>query len=151
MSELSGGFIWSVWLRVISAALVVTGLGVVWIAPTVHERFFPVIQPGSSRITEHYLEPDGWTTFRLTFKKNYDCRSIAESTEWFWTDTDGQIGVLPWSAATNSHSPAGVVISPALRVLLPANAVNFYARVLYDCNLPWKIVGVLGPFDLPLH
>lgn len=150
MSEFLDDLLNSVLIRLLSAGLILVGVIIVWIAPAAQQMWFPVIAPDSARIISHFVDGDGWTNFRVTFKKNYDCRSSAADTEWFFIDTDGSVGILPWAAATNSHSPSGIVISPALRVDLPVEAVSFFARVLYDCGLPWKVYAVIGPFKLPL-
>ena len=143
-------FLNSIWLRLFSAAIVVTGVVIMWVGPAVQEGLFPVIEPGSSKLKTHVLDPDGYTSLTFTFLKNYDCHSISEDAEWFYTDSDAQIGVMPWRAASNSHSPQGVVVSPRLSVLIPPDAVNMFLRVHYDCGLPWQVYGVIGPFMLPL-
>ncbi len=139
----------SVLVRVLSAVVLLVGVLFVWVAPAAQERFFPVIEPGSSRLISHTLNDDGWTEIQVVFTKNYNCRSIAPETEWFYTLSDGSIGPIAWGAALNSHSPEGVVVSPALRLHIPPQAVSVLARVLYNCGLPWMVYATIGPFDYP--
>lgn len=144
MARLISELFRAVWIRILSAGVLVVGwLGYV-VAPGVQEQFFPVIAPGSAKIAARSIDADGWTSFSLTFRKNYDCKAI--EAEWFYTDPDGLVGILPWHVAVFTHSPSGQVRSPPLMVLLPSDAVNFFSRVVYDCGQPWRVYSTLGPF-----
>lgn len=140
----------AVWIRIASAMVLVIGWIGYLIAPGFQEQFFPVIAPGSSQVISSYVDADGWTNIQITFQKLRNCRSVAEKTEWFFKNEEGHIGVMPWDAAINSHSPRGVVISPALRMKVPDEAVSIFARVLYNCDLPWEVYATLGPFPYPI-
>ncbi len=125
-----------------SAGLLVAGWAFLTIGPAVEEKYFPIM---AGVVEEHHsLEADGWQGFQFRFHKLRDCRSL--SSDWFYVDPNGRIGIADFRAAQYSHHPVGEGLSPDLEIRMPKTAKQFYGIVTYDCGWPWFSHLMLGPF-----